>query len=57
MWYVQLLLWKVLEDIRDTVQLAGLVRGVAEEFKLLMELVEVASMGKQQVLVKLTMNW
>jgi len=57
LWYVQLLLWKVLEDIRDTVQLAGLVRGVAEEFKLLMELVEVASMGKQQVLVKLTMNW
>jgi hypothetical protein len=47
----------VLEDVRDTVQLAGLVRGGAEEFKLLMELVKLASMRKEQVLVKLTMNW
>jgi hypothetical protein len=33
----------VLADVRDTVQLAGLDRGVAEEFKLVMKLVELAS--------------
>jgi len=33
----------VLADVRDTVELAGLVRGVVEEFKLAMKLVELAS--------------
>jgi hypothetical protein len=37
----------VLEDVRDIVQLAGLVWGVAEEFKLLMELVELASVREK----------
>jgi hypothetical protein len=45
-------------DVTDIAQLAVFIRGVNEDFQLVMELLELVPMkGKKQVLMNIFLNW